>query len=682
MNLIFSSALTVALSVAVCLIERQTSFSRLNEKAKQIIIGVAFGMCACACNFVSVNIGTVSLNVRDAAPLCAGLLFSPEAGIVSGIIAAAGRFAMPFGSYTRIACSVSALLAGLFSAWSRKVMFDNKKPPLVHAFFIGVTVQILDMLLILLTNIKDPLTAFEVVKSSAVLMALVCGVTTTLSVLCVKLLIGEKPSNIFKEKTISRSFQFWLMICVSVAFASTVLFTVGVQTELAKKETEDLFKESLSKISGEISRSDKDNLENAFETASLLSVGTKGKVLVLDNDFVILSGENAGQSLEKQISRKIKGEKSESFFKARVQGADCYCMYVTCKDKIIFAFRPSSEVMFHRTLTLYVTVFTQTLIFVALFVNIYMLIKRLIVNNLKKVNDSLAEITNGNLNTVVNVRSHSEFASLSDDINHTVESLKHYIAQAAARIDKELEFAKTIQHSSLPEIFPPFPGRKDFDIFALMDTAKEVGGDFYDFYFVGDDVFSFLIADVSGKGIPAAMFMMKAKTLIKNLAQSGIAPEEVFEKANNELCQNNEADMFVTAWMGTVNLKSGELTVCNAGHNAPVLLKANGTCDFLKTRPGFVLAGMENVKYKPFKIKLDRGDKLLLYTDGVTEAFNKDGKMFGNERLLDVAASLCERNVKRLCKGIEKSVFDFSSGTDQSDDLTAMAFVFNGGEPM
>lgn len=229
----------------------------------------------------------------------------------------------------------------------------------------------------------------------------------------------------------------------------------------------------------------------------------------------------------------------------------------------------------------------EFVVFGMLFIVVYFLIKKLIVDNMVKINRSLAKITNGNLDTVVDVRTNEEFASLSDDINSTVLTLKRYIAEAAARIDKELEFAKAIQHSAIPMVFPPYSAHGEFDIYATMDTAKEVGGDFYDFYFVGESKLGFLIADVSGKGIPAAMFMMTAKTLIKGYAESGKSVDEVFTIANAKLCESNEAGMFVTAWMGILDITTGLLEFANAGHNPPLVRHVDGTFEYLKSKSGF-----------------------------------------------------------------------------------------------
>lgn len=305
------------------------------------------------------------------------------------------------------------------------------------------------------------------------------------------------------------------------------------------------------------------------------------------------------------------------------------------------------------------------------------MIKKVVVKNIEKINNSLAKITDGDLDETVNVRSNEEFAVLSDDINSTVDTLKRYIKEADERIDKELEFARQIQHSALPSVFPPYPNRIDFDIFAQMYTAKEVGGDFYDFYLLGKDKLAFLIADVSGKGIPAAMFMMTAKTLIKSLVESGIEPSDAFTKANNKLCENNEAGMFVTAWLGILDLNTGLLKYVNAGHNPP-LIKRNGKYfEFLCSKPNFVLAGMENIKYKTNEIQLSPGDEIFLYTDGVTEANDTSYELFGDDRLLE---SLNENDclaVEQLCKKVKSDVDRFVGNALQSDDITMLAVKLN-----
>ncbi|MBR5796845.1 MAG: SpoIIE family protein phosphatase, partial [Phascolarctobacterium sp.] len=317
-------------------------------------------------------------------------------------------------------------------------------------------------------------------------------------------------------------------------------------------------------------------------------IGENGSIIVTDEKLNVIS--NRGGGIGKKLSYTGMdfswNIEPSTLFSATVHGVPSYCMYSKTEGFYIFAVMPQSEAVLSRNVSVGITTVMEVIIFFALFVLIYFLIKKLIVNNIERINDSLTKITDGDLNEVVDVRSHVEFASLSDDINSTVGTLKKYIADAAARIDAELAFAKAIQHSALPSVFPPYPNRKEFDIWATMDTAKEVGGDFYDFYFVNKDTLAFLIADVSGKGIPAAMFMMNAKAVLKSYAESGLDVNKVFTLANEKLCEGNDAGMFVTAWMGFLNTATGEVTFANAGHNPPLVRHADGSFEYLKVRAG------------------------------------------------------------------------------------------------
>ena len=339
----------------------------------------------------------------------------------------------------------------------------------------------------------------------------------------------------------------------------------------------------------------------------------------------------------------------------------------------LLAAMPVSEAMFMRDASMLTSIFMQVLIFATLFVFIYILIKRVIINNLQKINNTLGRITKGDLDVTVDVRSNKEFSSLSDDINSTVSSLKRYIAEAAARIDKELEYAKQIQLSALPT---NFPDNETYGIYAQMIAAKEVGGDFYDFYKLSDTTVAFLAADVSGKGIPAAMFMMTAKTIIKDLAESGMAVNDIFTKANEKLCENNESGMFVTAWMGILDLTTGNVQFANAGHNPPLLKRADGTFEYLKTRAGFVLAGMEGVRYRVGELTLNPGDRLFLYTDGVPEATNAENKLYGEDRLLAFMNQNASMEATKLLPALKANIDEFVGEAPQFDDITMLMFDY------
>lgn len=424
----------------------------------------------------------------------------------------------------------------------------------------------------------------------------------------------------------------------------------------------------------------------ASQVASVVQnrhVGEKGFLLVTNEAHGIVGiqkGREGTALSDTGLQLTPDSVAQNEVFSATVYGEPCYCMYAVSEGYYIIAVLPQSEAVLSRNVSLTITTVMEVLVFAALFVLIYILIKRLIVNNIYRINGSLTKISDGNLDEVVDVRSHEEFSKLSDDINATVDTLKQYIADAAARIDAELEFARAIQRSALPSVFPPYPSRAEFDLFASMDPAKEVGGDFYDFYFVDEDNLAFLVADVSGKGIPAAMFMMTSKTLLKSCAESGASVEEIFTQVNEKLCNGNDADMFVTAWMGILNTKTGLVTFANAGHNPPLVKRADGSFEFLKSRAGFVLAGMEGIRYRRNEIRLEPGDTLFLYTDGVTEATNTKDELYGNDRLQDLLNQNTYEDAQTLCSLVKADVERFVGDAEQFDDITMLGLRFNGKE--
>ena len=409
-------------------------------------------------------------------------------------------------------------------------------------------------------------------------------------------------------------------------------------------------------------------------------VGKDGSIIIADANWLIVSDRhgNEGKNLDVTGLRIDNDAMPENqVFVADVYGQSCYCMYQNSEGYRIVAVMPCSEAALSRNVSVSVTTAMQIVVFAALFILIFILVQRLVVNNIYQINSSLSSITEGKLDTVVNVRSHVEFDELSNDINSTVDTLKRYIDDAAARIDAELAFARAIQHSAMPTVFPPFPARKEFDIWASMFTAKEVGGDFYDFYFVDEDTLAFVIADVSGKGIPAAMFMMQSKTLLKSCAESGMSVETVLTTANEKLCEGNDAGMFVTAWMGLLNVKTGHVTFANAGHNPPLVKQADGSFVYHKTRPGFVLAGMEGIRYRKFELQLEPGDTIYLYTDGVTEATNAQEELYGDNRLLTLLNNT-SADAEGICQAVKADVDRFVGDAEQFDDITMLCLRYHG----
>ncbi len=253
-------------------------------------------------------------------------------------------------------------------------------------------------------------------------------------------------------------------------------------------------------------------------------------------------------------------------------------------------------------------------------------------------------------------------------------------AQARARRAKELAMAADIQENAIPRVFPPFPDEKRVDLYASMKPAREVGGDFYDFYFTGTGRLAFLVADVSDKGVPAALFMMRAKTLLKNLAQSGRPLVDAVTEANDALCEGNAANMFVTSWIGVIELDTGLVHYVNAGHNPPIVLRAkDGSAAYLRSRPGLVLGAMPGAKYRPGEIALEPGDAIYLYTDGITEQPDSNGVLFGEERLRAGLEGGTVLEHPETCAGTVLALVEaHAAGAEQSDDRTQLLLRWRG----
>ncbi len=268
-------------------------------------------------------------------------------------------------------------------------------------------------------------------------------------------------------------------------------------------------------------------------------------------------------------------------------------------------------------------------------------------------------------------------ADMERDLTEYEENLTRITAEKE-RIGTELLLATRIQADMLPNVFPPFPDRSEFDIYASMDPAKEVGGDFYDFFLIDKDHLCMVIADVSGKGVPAALFMMASKIILANNAMTGKSPAQILTDTNAAICANNRERMFVTVWLGILEIPTGKLTAANAGHEYPVLKQPGGVFEQIRDRHGFVIGGLEGVNYQEYTLALEKGAKLFLYTDGVPEAKNAQKKMFGTERMLVALNVSQEAAPEQVLKNVRHAVDVFVNDAEQFDDLTMLCLEYNG----
>lgn len=346
--------------------------------------------------------------------------------------------------------------------------------------------------------------------------------------------------------------------------------------------------------------------------------------------------------------------------------------------------RPMSELSTARTSYLKGIVRIATLLCVLSIFSIAFFFRHEFVLPVKKINAETRRFASEN--TPLPHRSFAEISKIREiaEVGTAIEKMEHnmqdYIQNLTKvtaekeRIGTELALASQIQSEILPNIFPPFPDhRHDFDLYASMTTAKEVGGDFYDFFFIDDDHLGLVMADVSGKGVPAALFMMMARLLLNTLAMTGSSPAEVLQRANETICQNNKSDMFVTVWLGVLTLSSGQLTAASAGHEYPVIQRVGGAFEIFKDKHRLALGAMPGIKYLDYTLTLEKGDVLFLYTDGVPEATNSANELLGNDGMLALLNRSNAADMKHLLDDVAQGVVDFTGNAPQFDDVTMMA---------
>ena len=784
LQLLGAGLLAVALTVIFHFAETKTPFQKLPYMARQVIIGIFFGGAAVFGTEFGIDAGGAMVNARDAAVVSAGLVFGGPAGIIAGTIGGLERWFCVLwggGEFTRVACSVSTFLAGIFTALLRKYIFDDKTPKAEIGLLAGLTIEVFHLMMVFLTNMNNTTKALEVIKICTMPMVTVNALSVFLAVTVVTLLRENAVTLKAETKDLSVQIVRRLLVVIMVAFVITLAFTMVFQNNVTESRTTKDLKTTLTDIQADISDESDRNLlrkakdvagyvpENAgcvqlqviadhfdvseidvvdqngiivastnpkyvgFDMASgpqsaeflILLTGMKMEYVqeyrpksadgvsmkyagvvkgggfvqigydeerfhadltegiarltlnrhIGDNGYIVI--EDVSGVLYSELKDSVKNYPEYTKFRAVVRDVDSYAMYARREGYYIFAVIPVEQANMYRDIELYLTAFMEILLFGALFVVLFIIIKKHIVKSINRINGSLARITAGDLEEKVDVRNATEFSALSDDINATVDKLKDYIAEAKARIDKELEVATNIQNSVLPTALAPNSAHKNVELAAMMDPAKEVGGDFYDFYWMDQHRLSIMISDVSGKGIPAAMFMMRAKTMMKTFVESGIPIEEVFEQVNAGLCEGNDAEMFVTSWLGFVNMETGHVEYVNAGHNPPLVRQGDGDYEYLKGRPGFVLAGMEGMKYKKQEIDLEPGSSIFLYTDGAPEAHNAEKQLYGEERLLQVVNANKDGSMQDLCTNLRADIADFAAGVDQFDDITMVALRMN-----
>ena len=512
------------------------------------------------------------------------------------------------------------------------------------------------------------------------------------------------------HRTIREAFQGWLAVVVALAYMTCASFAYTGISVICRGDAEVRMGEQLTYLADQLAERDRmlegfsrrtnvnQNVIDEVHDSSIGSVarsfvmGEDGVCAVAEGGIVVSSNVDAyvGMPFVEVVGNGLSQEFSEDLYDAqrssewdmgdgvlgylraakmgyaRVKRSGNYEMMVAVS---------AAEVFQWRTWLMAVVSLAFLAVFGAVYAQASVLLKDVVVHNIDETNETLLRITEGQLDERVLVDDPVEFARLSSGINATVGSLKDAIAAEAARIDRDLATARAIQESALPRAFPPFPDIEEFDIYASMTPAREVGGDFYDIFLVGEQTVCFMVADVSGKGIPASLFMMAAKTEISNNVAAGMDLAVALQTANWHLSQGNEAGMFVTVWAALLDYETGELTYVNAGHNPP-LLRHEGHWKWLREKGGLFLGAFDTVRYRSSTLKLDPGDELLLYTDGVNEAFSAAGEQYGDDRLEAFLNAHADLHPHGLADALRGELASWAEGAEQSDDITMLALEY------
>jgi len=503
-----------------------------------------------------------------------------------------------------------------------------------------------------------------------VLYEMIASVGATVAVVLIEYLIhGRRKTETEPEPApIRKTFQKWLILLMTVTFFVVLVFMYRLLSEQDSQNARLLLREKSRDIARQVS------LSKVGEYYADLQFGNSGYVILIEDGVVKKSGKGLLEGMTaQQLGIDPEALSLRKMFIISIDGVRGACTLNKSDDVFVLAFLPETEIYAERNRNATLLLAGLLLVFVAIYFAVAAVVRQNVVRKIVDVNESLAKIRTGDLEEKVDVTGNSEFAELSLGINSTVDALKETMEEIALRNHKELEFAREVQRSVLPRYDEFVSYGMPFEICGDMKAAREVGGDFYDYFLIGEGKIGFVIADVSGKGIPAALLMMTAKTLVKNVVLGSQNPTEALDYANKQLCINNEKSMFVTLWLGILNFKEGEIEFANAAHNPPLLKKAGQPSiymDHKKYKRSLMLGAMEETIYHNNRIPFESGDLLFLYTDGVTEATNKSEMLYGEERLQRCVEKNSALPPEELMKAVHEDIDRFVDGAEQFDDIT------------
>lgn len=688
----------------VCVLYYLTKFTKLNRLNKYVVQNLmALIMSALIIgnmHIVSIDYYHIIVYPSFVLIIAVSFLFGPWSGLLTGLFTAIYRFFIAgniydIATYTQFTDALCLFLCGCVSAAIVQILAKKDKQMIIPSVVISLTFSIAMLFINMMLNNGTINKTLDSVLTGCLGLMIWNTVMSFLMFFVIACIYnvnnGKTLSEVFKQRgsffgnNIFSSFQVATLVVLCILFVITF---VGVRFGIdyfVKNDYTIEFKtdvKSLLDLAEKDSKEYKTNFESCLCTfANEWSYQDGYYYYITDRNCRMLNnGTWLGDSTETILKSTQDNDPEVCYtFQNSPREPRYLVCYTDYKEYRVIIVTEACNELYTLFVAISFSILLEFVEFGVLCLICYFVLKNVVGNNLAKINNSLSKITRGNLAEEVNAYDYKEFATLSDHINSTVSTLKGYIKIEANRYNEEFELARQIQTSGLPNIFPPFPSYKEIDIYAMYQPAKQVGGDFYDYYFISPNKLVMIIADVSGKGIPAAMFMMRAKTALRVFANEQQDAAKTLEAANNHLCENNDAEMFVTCWLGIVDVKTGILQHSSAGHNAPFLLKPHkNEVTELDTPRSLVLGGIDNVSYKNAEYKFDKDEKLLLYTDGISEANNPKLKLFGEERIKDCLEEHINDKPKEICEELYDDVYMFMGTAEQFDDITLLTFIYNG----
>ncbi len=526
-----------------------------------------------------------------------------------------------------------------------------------------------------ISSMQSPLVLLEVAVNGAIISA-VCFISVAQD--------ANRQAGKW-QSSITAAFTRWLAFAMLVVFIASSSWSFCAETTRANEDAETQMLYELNYLNRQVESHLATN-ESVKGVADGYTPALGGEVYVVRKGIIVSS--NDSDAIDQPAAKLLSSSNVDNYDFLIDQAAKNMltgCDEVTGEFSGLLAFKgdhftiietaPMAEMYKSRTATLLYNAAFLVVMLVVVFVVVRLMLNHIVVQPIHRTNRTLELITDGELQRHVDERTVQEFDELSNGINTTVGALKDMMDEVEHRNKQDLQAAKAIQESAMPREFPPFPDIDRFDLYANMKMAREVGGDFYDFFLIEGGKLGFLIADVSGKGIPAALFMMTAKTQIKSYLSTGMPVNEAIDAANHQLCLGNDAGMFVTMFACVLDYQTGHLSYVNAGHNPP-MLHHNGQWAWMRDVSGMPLGLFDGLPYDRYECQLDPADTLYLYTDGVTEAMDKDGALFGEERLEDTLKRFTGMNARSTSVGVRRALTDFTLDAEQSDDITMLTIRY------